>query len=117
SRAVNLALAGDATPFSSMPMEAREGYLLSWGGSRLALRRSAFQALRKLLTFLAYAEPGADGPNPLLAELGYEMDRPPVTTDLAAIAPLRFPVDPERPSEALTLDAHVVVVGSGAGGG
>ena len=79
SRAVNLALAGRPTPFSAMPLEARERYLLSWGASRLALRRSAFQALRKLLSFLAYAEPGADGPNPLLTEIGYEADRPPVT--------------------------------------
>ena len=67
SRAVNLALAGRPTPLSAMSIEARERYLLSWGGSRLALRRSAFQALRKLLSFLAYAEPGADGPNLLLA--------------------------------------------------
>ena len=117
SRAVNLALAGRPTPLSAMSIEARERYLLSWGGSRLALRRSAFQALRKLLSFLAYAEPGADGPNPLLAEIGYEADRPPVTTDLAAIVPLRFPVDPGRPSEDVALDADVVVVGSGAGGG
>ncbi len=117
SRAVNLALAGRPTPFSAMPLEARERYLLSWGASRLALRRSAFQALRKLLSFLAYAEPGPDGPNPLAAEIGYEPDRPPVTTDLAAIAPLRFPVDPDRPSDGVTLEADVVVVGSGAGGG
>jgi len=117
SRAVNLALAGRPTPLSAMSVEARERYLLSWAGSRLALRRSAFQGLRKLLSFLAYAEPGAGGPNPLLAEIGYEVDRPPVTPDLAAIAPLRFPVDPDRPSEGVTLDADVVVVGSGAGGG
>jgi choline dehydrogenase-like flavoprotein len=117
SGVVNLALAGRPTPFSAMPLEARERYLLSWGASRLALRRSAFQALRKLLSFLAYAEAGADGPNPLLAEIGYEPDRPPVTTDLAAISPLRFPVDPDRTSEGVTLDADVVVVGSGAGGG
>lgn len=117
SRAVNLALAGSPTSLSAMPLEARERYLLSWGASRLALRRSAFQALRKLLSFLAYAEPGGDGPNPLLAEIGYEADRPPVTADLAAIVPLRFPMDPARPTEGVALDADVVVVGSGAGGG
>ena len=34
-----------------------------WGESRIAQRRSAFHALRKLLTFLAYADPaGPDGP-------------------------------------------------------
>ena len=41
----------------------------SWAGatSPLALRRSAFQALRKLLTFLAYADPGRRARrNPLL---------------------------------------------------
>ena len=117
SAPVNLALAGRPTTFSAMSPEARERYLLSWGDSRLALRRSAFQALRKLLSFLAYAEPGADGPNPLLAEIGYEPDQPPVTSELAAIAPLRCAADPDRPSDAVTLDADTVVVGSGAGGG
>ncbi len=37
---------------------AREAYLLGWGASRLAQRRTAFASLRKLLTFLAYADPG-----------------------------------------------------------
>ena len=45
------------------------------------------------------------------------MDRPPVTTDLAPIAPLHVPVDADRPSDGVTLDADVVIVGSGAGGG
>ena len=118
SRAVNLALAGRPTPLSAMSIEARERYLLSGAASRLALRRSAFQALRKLLSFLAYAEPGADGPNPLLAEIGYEADRPPVTRrprgDRAAA---RSPWTRPGRSEDVVLDADVVVVGSGAGGG
>ena len=36
----------------------RERLLLRWAHSPLALRRSAFHAFRKLLTFLAYADPG-----------------------------------------------------------
>ncbi len=39
SRAVNLALTGKATAFTSMTPEARERYLLGWAGSRLAQRR------------------------------------------------------------------------------
>ena len=60
SRAVNLGLARRAQPFSAMTMATRERYLLSWGSSALPMRRAAFSSLRKLLTFLAYADPGVD---------------------------------------------------------
>ena len=64
SRAVNLALAGRPTPFSAMSLEARERYLLSW--ARLTSRAApvGVPGARKLLTFLAYAEPGAGRPEP-----------------------------------------------------
>ena len=54
----------------------RERLLLRWAHSPLALQRSAFQAFRKLLSFLAYAAPGPDGEaaNPLLAAIGYAPD-------------------------------------------
>jgi choline dehydrogenase-like flavoprotein len=113
SRLANLALTGRPTPFRDRSPAEREHLLLDWGTSRLPLRRSAFQAYRKLLTFLAYADPGApDSANPLLAAIGYERDRPPVTADLTPIRPTE--VEPDGP---LSLEADVVVVGSGAGGG
>lgn len=60
----------------------REALLLRWATSRLALRRSAFRAFRKLLTCLAYADPGTpEEPNRLLRAMGYGPDRPPVTAE------------------------------------
>src|SRR4029078_12940211 len=61
SRAANLALTGKAARFRDLSPAARERYLLGWGGSSLALKRSAFTAYRTLLTFLAYAAPGTSG--------------------------------------------------------
>jgi len=114
SRVVNLALSGRATSFRDLPPADRERYLLGWAGSRVPLRRSGFQAFRKLLTFLAYADPGSDGaPNPLHAAIGYVPERPPVTPHPTTIRPL----DLGDGDEPVTLDADVVIVGSGAGGG
>jgi choline dehydrogenase-like flavoprotein len=113
SRAANLAIAGHATPFGAMAPAVRERYLLAWGASRVAQRRSAFQALRKLLTFLAYADPGVDAPNPQHARIGYRPDDPPVTSDRTPVRPVELP-----PGDTpVTLDADAVIVGSGAGGG
>ena len=112
----NLVLAGRPRAFSDLSPAARERYLLGWADSRLALRRTAFHGLRKLLTFLAYADPGERVPNPLLAAIGYRPDDPAVGPTPSPIRPHRpaLPSDPDRPIE---LDAEVVVVGSGAGGG
>jgi hypothetical protein len=72
SRAVNLALIGRATGFRDLSPADRERYLLGWASSRIPLWRSGFQAFRKLLTFLAYADPGSDGTrNPLHAAIEY----------------------------------------------
>jgi choline dehydrogenase-like flavoprotein len=125
SRAANLLLTGRPVAFRDRSPADRERVLLGWAGSRLPLRRSAFQAFRKLLTFLAYADPGPPGvPNPLHRSIGYEPDRPPVTPNLARIAPLdvhRMTPDGARAGTAaaapLALEADVVIVGSGAGGG
>ncbi len=115
SRATNLGLAGHPTPFRAMSPEARERYLLGWAHSRLAQRRSAFGAFRKLMTFLAYADPGTAQPNPHLVRMGYRPDDPPVTDRPVPITPFRIPAGP--PDAPASLDADAVVVGSGAGGG
>src|SRR5215207_4821837 len=89
SHVVNLLLTGRPVPFRDRSPADRERVLLGWAHSRLPLRRSAFQAFRKLLTFLAYADPGPPGSaNPLHAAIGYVPERPPVASPLATIRPL-----------------------------
>jgi choline dehydrogenase-like flavoprotein len=115
SRAANLVLARLPAAFASMSPVARERYLLGWATSRLPMRRAAFSSLRKLLTFLAYADPGADGTNPRHAAIGYQPEWPPTTADPTPIRPFALP---EADGDGrVTFDADVVVVGSGAGGG
>jgi choline dehydrogenase-like flavoprotein len=120
SRYANLLLTGRPVAFRDRSPADRERVLLGWAHSRLPLRRSAFQAFRKLLTFLAYADPGPPGgANPLHAAIGYLPERPPVTPALAAIRPLdvHAPAAGTSAAEPTTLEADVVIVGSGAGGG
>ena len=116
SRAANLVVARRPTPFRDMSPAARERYLLSWASSRIGLRRSAFQALRKLLTFLAYADPGDESVNPRWAAIGYRPERSPVTQDPTTVRPF-IPAGETDPDGGDRLEADVVVVGSGAGGG
>ncbi|HLA17292.1 MAG TPA: GMC family oxidoreductase [Candidatus Limnocylindrales bacterium] len=113
SRPANLALGSRPARFRDLDLAARERYLLRWGDSSLAMRRSAFAGLRKLLTFIAYADPGPDGHNPLLDAVGYHPTYEPVTADPTSIQPLRF----EPGDGPIELDADVAIVGSGAGGG
>ncbi len=115
----NLATGGGFKAFRDMDAPSREALLLRWTNSPLLLRRSGVNAFRKLLTFIAYADPGAPGaPNHLPLAIGYERDDPPLPPKLAAITPLE--VDRTTPAAGdvpLQLEADVVVVGSGAGGG
>jgi hypothetical protein len=70
------------------------------------------------MTFLAYADPGADASgNPRHAVIGYEPEFPPVTADRTPIVPFALPFDIGPADEPMTLEADVVIVGSGAGGG
>src|SRR6185503_14252304 len=80
-----------------------------WADSTLPLRRTAFQAVKRLALFVAYSR-SSDGGNPLWAATGFE--RP-------VLAPL--PLEPAR----LAMRAHsgpgvvkadAIVIGSGAGG-
>ena len=117
SRAANLLLTGRPVAFSQLEREARERYLLGWGRSRLALRRSAYQAFCRLLMFLAYADPGDGGePNPRLVAMGYVRDDPGLTASPTPIRSFALPPagDPQTP---IVLEADVAIVGSGAGGG
>ena len=116
SRGISLLLARRPTAFRAMTPDARERYLLGWAGSRIPQRRSAFGAFRKLLTFLAYADPESGAPNPHLAAVGYRPDDPPVAAETTPIRPWSLP-RADAPDGPVALDADVVIVGSGAGGG
>jgi len=105
---VNLAVSGRATRFSDLDAPARERYLLRWADSGLPLRRTAFQAVKRLALFVAYSRSSA-GRNPLWPETGFE--RP-------ALAPLPAPARlvMRAPLRKEVIKADVIVVGSGAGG-
>lgn len=113
SRLVNTFLAGRPTAFRDLQPDARARYLLGWGHSRLALRRSGYQAFKKLLCFLAYADPGETGANPAWTAIGYRSPIEPLAEAPTPIVPERLPVG----GAPVELHADVVVVGSGAGGG
>jgi choline dehydrogenase-like flavoprotein len=119
SRAANLLLTGRPVRFSDLGQPAREAYLLTWATSRIPQRRTAYQGLKRLLAFLAYADPGETGVNPRLASTGFDEVPEPLTPDPTPIRPLDLRPVAERTAagEALVLHADVVVVGSGAGGG
>lgn len=118
SAVVNAVLGGGPRSFAAMGLAERERYLLAWAHSRVPQRRTVFGTLRKLATFLAYGDPGTvDTPNPRLAAIGYTPERPPVTPTPTAIVPHALPFRTGPPGAPLTMDADVVVVGSGAGGG
>ena len=105
---VNLALSGRPRAFSRMTQAQRERYLLRWAESAVPLRRTAFQAVKRLSLFVAYSS--SDGErNPLWDGTGYARPAldPPAPAALAA----------RRTNAGETLDADAIVVGSGAGGG
>ena len=117
SRPANLLLGWQLARFSDMVVDRREVYFCRWVLSRLPLRRSAFQAYKKLLCFLAYADPGDAVPNARWSAIGYEPPLEPLTGQPTPIEPWTPPT--ARPSEGgeVSIEADVVVVGSGAGGG
>ncbi len=132
SRPANALLGNGAVRFRDVPAERREAMLLRWATSRVPQRRTAFQTLKRLACFLAYADPGpaeGDG-NALWGRIGYRPVDEPVTAEPPAIrtldpaaadaGPLALgaPVGTEaRDAGPLALEADVAIVGSGAGGG
>ena len=108
---LNRLLGGPGKRVRDMTESERDAYLVRWANSRLAKRRSTFQVLKRLSLFFAYADPGADGRgNPNWPAIGYGPLRVPVEPGPSEIEPVRI----ERRA---ILEADVVVVGSGAGGG
>ena len=109
---------GPLRPFSALAPTQRERLLQSWAGSRLAPLRQGFQALRKLCTFLYYADSPADGsPNPAWAALGYPGPQPADNGDGTPPGATGRPLTPLAPTADTTYHCQVLVIGSGAGGG
>ncbi len=105
SRLGNLLLSGRPTAISVMDQAAREAWLRSLGDSPVALKRTAFQDLKRLTLLLAY---GIED-SPWRARTGFVPPEPDVPSQSAVR--VRTP----RPGEVV--EADVVVIGSGAGGG
>ena len=122
SRAANLAPDRPARRRSATGRRpTASAYLLGWAHSPARRsRRSAFQAFRKLLTFLAYADPGPPGRRQPAACRDRLRAGPAAGHDGArrrsgrSTSTIRPPGDGD---ETDPLEADVVVVGSGAGGG
>lgn len=111
TRLVNLALGLRFVRFRELDQDGRDAYLMAWATSRLARRRSTFQVLKRLSLFFAYADPGPDGTgNPNWGAIGYAPLRVPASPPPTVVEPVRI----DGPT---ILEADVVVVGSGAGGG
>ncbi len=112
SPAYNLVLSGSPVRFSKLSPESRERYLQAWRDSPIGLKRTAFQALKRLALFLAYASMDADGRNPNWEAIGYpgpHRSPPTPTPDSLRLAPLRVESD-------MKVSCDAVVVGAGAGG-
>ena len=108
----NLVLTARPSRFSALAPAARERYLQGWRDSSIPLKRTAFQALKRLTLFLAYASAGPGGANPNWEALGYpgpSHDDPVPTPEGLRLKPLVVDHDTK-------LACDVVVVGSGAGG-
>jgi choline dehydrogenase-like flavoprotein len=114
SRLANLCLSGQFRRLADLDEPGRQRVLRAWSASRLPLLRAGFQAFKRLALFLCYALPDpSSGCNPHWAEIGYPGPPP--------LSPLPAEEEPEPAPLEVTadrvLDADVVVVGSGAGGG
>ena len=112
SPAYNLLLSGKPDRFSDLTPERRERYLQAWRDSPVGLKRTAFQALKRLAMFAAYADPGPSGTNPNWAALGY----PGPSHDLPVPTPGHLLLKPVAVDADCKLTCDVAVVGSGAGG-
>ncbi|MDG6902800.1 MAG: GMC family oxidoreductase N-terminal domain-containing protein, partial [Nitrososphaerota archaeon] len=108
----NLLLTGRPVRFTSLGPESRERYLQSWRDSPVALKRTAFQALKRLTLFLAYASVGPDENNPNWGAMGY----PGPSHDAPVPVPDELRLKPIAVDSDMTVSTDVVVVGSGAGG-
>src|SRR3989442_6275599 len=114
SPGLNRLLSGHPHRFSDLDDVNRERYLLAWSRSRLRIKRQGFQAVKRLVVFLAYAKALEDGRNPNWRGIGY--DGPNSSDQRERESSEDFRIAPLRPERETTLETDVCVIGSGAGG-
>jgi choline dehydrogenase-like flavoprotein len=101
----NLLFSGTPKAISAMDQAAREAWLMRLADSPLALKRTAFQDLKRLTLLMTY---GIED-SPWRAQTGFV----PPAADVASPNTIRV----RTPTAGEVIDADVVVIGSGAGGG
>ncbi|NWF69939.1 MAG: GMC family oxidoreductase [Chloroflexi bacterium] len=103
-------VAGQWSPFSQMPLEARTLVLYKLATSHVELLRKSFAGLKRLALSLFYSLLPDGASNPTFAAFNYRIP-PPQSPDT------QRPITPLRIFGATTLDTDVLIIGSGAGGG
>ncbi len=106
---IGLFLAGKARPFQELSREKRERYLLALANSPVGPFRQGYQGLKRLAGLIYFSAIDSQGSNPNWPVLGYNAPPPPP----AISAPIR----PLTITQDSVLEADVIVIGSGAGGG
>ncbi len=112
-RAANLLLTGRPVRVSRMDAERAGRYLKGWGLSRLAIKRTAFHALKQVVAFLFYAAHPPGEPNPSWPAIGFAGTPPPGP---AGAPRVRERIPTLQVTSNARLDADACVIGSGAGG-
>ena len=108
SKGPSLLWAGSAHPFSDLPQEKREKYLLALANSPVGKLRKGYQAIKRFACLIYYSTLNEQGINPNWDILDYTPPGPPPVVSQ--------PITPLAISQDTTLEADVVVIGSGAGG-
>jgi choline dehydrogenase-like flavoprotein len=106
---IGLVLAGQARPFRELPLARREQYLLALANSPLGPFRQGYQGLKRLAGLIYFSAIDKQKTNPNWSVLGYTAPPPP-----PAVSPT---ISPLVITQDTVLEADVVVIGSGAGGG
>lgn len=107
---VNGALNRKWQRFSDLPLADREAILADWGNSRILKRRQAFQGIKQITLFLAYANLPNNDKHPVWETIGYSGPHGGSDDTPKAIEPYDI-------SDQHTLTTDVLIIGSGAGGG
>ncbi len=115
SPALGLTWFGALRPFVRLSAEQREKLLQSWASSNLPQLRKGFHALRKLCVFLYYGGSVPEAAGLVWEAIGY--CGPQVPAETVAPAPAARPLTTLQPTQDVTYDCDVLVIGSGAGGG
>lgn len=105
----SMVLAGSPRPFAELSQTQRERYLFALANSPVPKLRMGYQGIKRLACLIFYSALDERGVNPNWTALRYPAPPPPPVDPPAPISPLAI-------SGETTVDADVVVVGSGAGG-